>query len=271
MPQPPGQNALPLPLRITVKGVSNVCVKSAAPDELAAFTFPRALEKHLLSRGRPNAVTALAIPGDLTRWMLRDWVRDYLASAPDVIVLFAGHYEMVHLVWPRWLERHAHSLTWRPGPIRTRYQRIFMRKTWSILGKIQREIDRRMPMRVTSRRLRRIAADVAALIERIRRFEDPLIIVMEIPTPGARARSWFPGMTPRARIMNQLFAEVVAQADSPNVRYFTTNAVIERETHGDPDSAILDGFHLTPTLHDAVGAELAGIVDEWAATRPELK
>lgn len=259
-----------VPLRIVVKGASTVCIKSAERHERAAFTFPRAIEAHLWARGRANTVTSLAIPGMRTNRVLKDWQQDFLAPAPDVIVLSVGHYETIHLFWPWRLERHANSLVWTEGGLRTLYRRRVLRKAWRTLGRIQRVADRRFPG-LRDRRLRAAVRDIGTAINRVRRYNDPLILVMEVPRPGATARAWFPGMTVRVDRVNELMAATVEQIASEQVRMFPTNELIARHTAGEPDTGVTDGFHLTPVLHDEVGRAIAAEVAVWAADRPELR
>jgi GDSL-like Lipase/Acylhydrolase family len=266
MPSP-----LPLPIRVLVKGSSNVVIISPMGGPRTDFTFPRVLEQRLLADGRPAEVRSPSVPGELTKHMLRTWEEDMLGYSPDVVILLYGQVETVHLFLPWRLERHANSFRTRPGTIRDLYRNRVLRPVWKALAKLQSKADRTVNPTLRRGRPRRVAADLARLLEHIRFVQNPLVLVFELQVPAERFRRWFPGMTPRIEAMNAAIKSVVEKLDDPNVRWFTTSDLVESHAGGDIDVATPDGFHFTPAMHRAIGEKLADVIEEWCDTQPHLK
>lgn len=257
------------PLRIAVRGASSICVKSERPDTHRSPVFSRVIEAELRRRDHDAMVTAITVPGETSGKTLGSWERDYLGLQPDVAIFLIGHYETIHLLAPSWLERHANSRTWPQSAVQVWYRRLLLRPFWRTFRRTQGHIDSRMPAVLTRRRLRRVAANLAEILNQLQRSMDPLVIVMEIPMPGPVGRRAFPGITQRVTDMNQLLADVVASRNSPDVRLYRTTHALDTMTGGDPDTAVPDGFHLSAEFHVRVGRELADEIDIWAAKRPD--
>lgn len=267
MPEP-----LQLPIRVLVKGPSNVCWMSFPGGPRADFTFPRALEAELLEAGRPSTVRAITVPSEQAKATLRRWEAEVLGFSPDVIVLTYGHYESVHLFLPHWLERHANSLKARPGFFRERYREYVLRPVWTCLARQQARADRsRIAGRTKSVRARRTVRDIARFVENVQQVSSPLVIIFQVPPPAQRAERWFPGMRDRIAEYNRLAAEYVQRLDRPNVRFFRVTELIEQHAGGNLEAAIPDGFHWTPRMHAIIGGELAREIIKWADTQPHLR
>jgi hypothetical protein len=263
--------ALPLPIRILVKGASTVGTASPMGGPRTDFTFPRAIEASLLAAGRPVEVRTISVASERTKDTLRHWEREMVGYSPDVVVLVYGHYETIHLMLPWWLERHANSLRSRPGRIRERYRKVLLRPFWMSLAKLQAKLDTTLDPNIRKSRPLRVAADLEKLIGRIRFMHSPLVFVFELQPPAKRFRSWFPGMTARMAVMNKTIAGMVERQDSPDIRYFRTTELIAEHAGGDLDLATPDGFHYTPEMHRVIGTELATAIMEWADTQEHLK
>lgn len=263
--------SLPLPVRVLVKGSSNVNWVSWVGGPRTDFTFPRVVEQQLLSDGRPCDVQAITMTSDQAKTTLRTWQREILGFSPDVIVLLFGHFEAVHLFLPRWLERHAHSLKARPRRLTTIYRQTVVKPLWKLLARVQSRLDT-LPQRsiVGRRRARRVAADLERYISHVQKIGSPLVILFEFPAPNEKFRNWFPGMTERIELMNRAIEDMVTRIDKPHVRYFPVSGLIDKHCGGDLELAVPDGFHYTPEMHRAVGEELAGVIEEWADTQPHL-
>lgn len=262
-------DALPLTLRIKVRGASTVAWLSPMGGPRSDLGFPRVIERELGAAGRPAVVDSYAIPGEPTVELVRTWEEHVLAWSPDVIVLMTGHYETIHLLMPHWLERHANSVRWVDRPIRTFYRRRLLRPAWKVLAQIQLRTDRRFP-RLRDRRVHAAVADIERFITRSREVGSPLVIVMEAPLPGSRARRWFPGMAHRIPLLNQELARMVASFACDEVRLFPTTRHAAEYADGDLDRAVPDGIHFTPPLHERIGRELADDIAKWAASQPHL-
>ena len=76
-----------------------------------------------------------------TRNILGTWEEEVLGFSPDVIVLVYGHYETLHLILPRWLERHANSLKARPRRLESFYRRRILQRVWMLLARLQARLD----------------------------------------------------------------------------------------------------------------------------------
>lgn len=266
MPEP-----LPLPIRVLVKGPSTVNWTSWMSGPRTDFTFPRAMEAELLAAGRPAVVQAITQPSERTSTTLIDWQSEVLGWSPDVVVLWYGHQETIHMFLPKWLERHANSLRYRPRPWTKLYRKHFLKPLWMVLVRIQQVIDARVPQTWQTWRPRFVAADLELLITHLMKLQNPLVFVIEMPTPGSRGVKWFPGMPARVEVMNRALHEMVERIDKPNVRIFSIPELVDQYADGDIDIAAPDGFHYTPHMHAMIGKHLAEETMAWADTQPHLQ
>jgi hypothetical protein len=263
---------LQLPIRVLLKGPSNISWMSFPGGPRTDFTFARALEAGLLEAGRPVTMQTHSVPSELAKQTLRTWEAEVMGFSPDVIVLTYGQYESVHLFVPRWFERHANSNKTRPGFIRDRYRKYVVRPVWMMLARQQSRLDRTPIAKWTkSIRPRRAVRDIARFVENVQQVGSPLVIIFEVLPPARRYQTWFPGMKARIAEFNRLAAEYVRELDKPNVRFFQVTGLVDEHADGDLDVAIPDGFHWTPYMHQVIGAELAREVISWADTQEHLK
>jgi len=263
---------LQLPIRVLLKGPSNISWMSYPGGPRTDFTFARALEAGLLDAGHAVTMHTHSVPSELAKQTLRTWEAEVLGFSPDVIVLTYGQYESVHLFLPRWLERHANSNRTRPGFVRDRYRKYVVRPVWMLLARQQSRLDRSPIARWTkSVRPRRTVRDIARFVENVQQVGSPLVIIFEVLPPARRYQTWFPGMKARVAEYNRLAAEYVRELDKPNVRFFRVTELVEEHADGDLDVAIPDGFHWTPYMHQVIGAELTRDVISWADTQEHLK
>lgn len=260
-----------LPLRVLVKGASLGHEVSKFPPDREDFVFPRVLEGELLAAGVPAQVWNAAVASEMSHMAFRPWEEQVKAWGPDVIVLTYGYYECVHLILPRWLERHANSLKARPGSIRTRYRRFLLRPVWKALAVTQQWLDRRVLARGFERRARQVRRDLQVFIDTSRkRSGKPLVVLFEffVP-PGKRGQEWFPGMGPRAAIVNREIRDLVASYDSGDVRLLRVPSLVEGRLAPGEEPAP-DGFHYSPKVHRWIGEALAGEVLDWLQGHPDL-
>lgn len=262
MPEP-----LPLPLRVLVKGASTSVWTSWMGGPRSDLAYPRVIEEKLLAAGRPADVRVTALPAERTKDAFKTWERDVIPWSPDVVILHYGHFETIHLMAPRWLERYANSLSLRPGVIRTKYHRV-VQKIWRAFAVGQQFADRRVDPTIFAWRPRKVAADLDRLILRIRNISSPLVLIPDLIEPGPPYQKWFPGMGARIEVMNKTLDELVTRIGNPEVRRFPVSKVVEDldlEGHPTPD-----GGHFTPTVHRAVGEALAEVILEWADGQAHL-
>lgn len=262
--------ALPLPIRVLVKGASTVSWLSGMGASRSDLAFPRALEADLLAHGRPVELHTISVPSERIKSSLRHWEDEVIAFSPDVVILVYGHYESIHLFLPWWLERHANSLRGRPGPIRELYRTRLLRPVWMTLAKLQAKADTVLDPTIRRSRPRRVAADLERLIGHLQRMGSPLVFVFELLPPARRYQSWFPGMAERIAVMNAALAATTERFDR-NVRFLRVSALVEEHAEGDIDVATPDGFHYSAHLHRMIGAELAREIAEWADTQQHLR
>ncbi|MFZ0142644.1 MAG: SGNH/GDSL hydrolase family protein [Aeromicrobium sp.] len=261
---------LPLPIRVLVKGASTVNWTSWRGGPRTDFIFPRVIEEQLLSDGRPCDVQTITMMSEKTSKILGTWEREVLGFSPDVIVLVYGHYETVHLLLPRWLERHANSLKARPRRLESFYRNRILQRVWLLLARLQARLDRIVDPTIRRGRPRRVAADLERFISQVQTVASPLVIVFELLPPAKRYQSWFPGMAARIEVMNRTIADMITRVDKPNVRYFPVHELVDKYCDSDIEVATPDGFHYTPTMHRVVGTQLAEQIAEWADTQPHL-
>lgn len=260
----------PLPIRVLVRGASEVVFIAEMGGPRSDFAFGRVIESELLRAGQPVEFQVNAVPSELAKFSLRTWERDVLGWSPDVVILHHGHYESIHLFLPRWLERHANSTRWRPGRFIALYRKLILRKVWVSLAKLQCRLDARFNSLLFARKLRRVAADVEKLITNVQSVGSPLVLVMEVVPPGRRWQSWFPGLTERTEYMNEQLEAAVRRIDLPNVRYVRTVPTLTARL--DPnEEPTPDGGHYSARAHRVLGVLLGREILEWAATQPHLQ
>ena len=259
---------LPLPIRVLVKGASQVVWTSWMGGPRTDFAYPRVIEAELYSAGRPAEVRCEAWPSARTSQALKTWEKEVVRWSPDVIILHFGQFEVVHLLLPWWMEIHAHSLKTRPGPVRDKY-RYALGRVWKAMARVQQFTDRRVNPTMFSNRPRRVAADLERLITRVRNIASPLVLVPDFIDPGTTYAKWFPGMHARTQVMNATIDELIARIDHPDVRRFELRKLVESmDLEGEPAP---DGGHYTPEIHREVGRALAQVILEWASDQPHLK
>lgn len=257
-------------MRILAKGASTVVAMSERGALRHEFTFPRALQQALHEAGHPAEVRTVGKAAEQAQTPLKHWEDEILAWSPDVIILVYGHFESIHFLLPRWLERHANSLRRRPGAIREGYRKQVLRPAWVSLAKTQSKLDARFDSTARAGRPRRAAADLQRLIERASEVNHPLILLPNLLPPGPRAASWFPGMPQRIEIMNASIAAMVEGLNDSNVRVFDVPTIIEQTVPAGEDPTP-DGFHYSAALHRAIGRALAAEVLVWAEDQPHLQ
>jgi hypothetical protein len=259
----------PVPIRILIKGASEVVLLAEPGGPRTDFNFGRVIEAGLLASGRPAQVHVDAVPSAAARLDLHTWQQGAIAWSPDVVVLHYGHYESIHFFLPRWLERHANSWRWRPTRLNRMYRKRVLRPLWVSLAQLQKRVDHRFDSLAFRRRLQRVAVDVGAQIEHLRELGAPLVLVLEVVPPGAIWREWFPGLDERTAFMNAQLEQMVQRFDSPDVRFVRTTP--ELAARLDPgEEATPDGGHYSARSHRIVGEVLTREIVTWAQRQPHL-
>jgi hypothetical protein len=261
---------LQLPIRVLVKGASELVFIAEMGGPRSDFNFGRVIESEILRAGRPVEVRVSGAPSDHAKFSLRTWEEEVLGWSPDVVVIHHGRYEIIHFFLPRWLERHANSTRYRPGKLQSFYRRTVLRKVWVSLAKAQCRLDRQLNSLLFARKLRRVAADVERLIHNVQTVGSPLVLVMEIVPPGRRWQSWMPGLTERTAFINQELEAAVRRVDRPNVKFVRTVPTLTAQLEPDEEPTP-DGGHYSARAHRVVGEVLSQEILEWAAAQPHLQ
>ncbi|MDP3892941.1 hypothetical protein [Nocardioides sp.] len=261
---------LALPIRVLVKGPSTVSWISWMGGPPSDLAYPRAIQAELHRTGRPADVQNRGVLGEPMRSWFPPWEQEILQFSPDVLVLSPCHYETVHLFLPHWFERHANKFATRSGRLMAWYRKRPLRLVWMIAVKLQGAIDSRLPARVRRGRMRRAVADLEAYLRHAQFVGSPLVLIMELLTPGIRQSAWFPGMAGRLEATNEAMRELVERLDQPHVRWFPTSEVARAMYGDDAQAPTPDGFHYTPELHHTIGVELAREIAAWADQQPHL-
>lgn len=260
---------LQLPLRVLAIGASLNHDVSEFPQQREHFIWSRVIEEYLLDHGRAVHVRNHAVASEMASQAMRHWEEYVKAWEPDVIIPTWGYYEPVHLILPRWLERHANSLKSRPGPIRSRYRKRLLRPVWKLLAEFQKALDKKVQARFFRRRSRRIAADLAHFIDKSRKVGRPLILLPEFLLPNKRAQDWFPGMAARVEMLNQDIRAMVDRYDD-HVRVLPIAEIAESRTDKSVEAAA-DGFHYNAEVHQLVGEAYAREIIAWTEQYPRLR
>lgn len=261
---------LPLPIRVLVKGASEVVFVAEMGGPRSDFNFGRVIEAEILRTGQPAELRVVAVPSEQAKFSLRTWEREVLGWSPDVVILHHGHYESIHFFLPRWLERHANSTRWRPGRLGALYRKLILRKVWVSLAKVQCRLDARFNSLLFARKLRRVAADVEKLINNVQTVGSPLVLVMEVVPPGRRWQSWFPGLIERTAYMNEQLEAAAQRVDRPNVRFVRTVPMLTEQLEPGEEPTP-DGGHYSARAHRLIGELLGREILEWAASEPHLR
>lgn len=266
MPEP-----LPMPIRVLVKGASTIVWTSWMGGPRSDFTFSRAIEANLLSEGRPAEVRNTGILASPTHEFIKTYEQDVVQWSPDVVIIVAGHYEVLHLFLPRGYERYSNRPNVRGGKYAVAWRKRVVRPVWKVMATIQSKVDL-LPdrIRLRKRRLHRTAADLKAYIEQVQMVQSPLVFVFELLPVAPNRVHWFPGMNPRIEYWNALAQKVVEEFGSDTVRYFRTRPLAYQLVGDDLEKATPDGYHFTPELHALIGAEFAREISKWADTQPHL-
>jgi hypothetical protein len=259
-----------LPLRVLVKGASTALWTSYMGGPRSDFTFPRVVEQELLAAGRPVEVRNTAVLGDRTIDGLRRWTDEAIGWSPDVVVMIYGHYEAIHLLIPHWFERYVNKPR-VSRPWARFYRRRIVRAVWKAVATVQAAIDARVPEAAWRPRMRRTSRDIVDHAVALRQLASPLVLVMEVLPLAPSKDHWFPGMTRRIRMVNELNRRAIAELGDAEVRFVPVTPIVERVAGGDLDVATPDGYHYTPEMHREVGRELASCILEWARTQSHLE
>jgi hypothetical protein len=259
-----------MPVRVLVKGASDVIYSSGMGGPRGDFAWPRVIEAELYAAGWPADVRSQVRPGEMAKEFYPRWRDEVLAWSPDVVVLDYGAMECVHLILPRFMERHANSLAGRPQPLRLLYRGQVVKPLWRYAFRLQRAIDNRLPRdsKLSQWRMRRGVRDVDGLIKQIRNIASPLILIPDMPPVGKPYRKWFPGADERIAIANQMMQDLVRTYDSPDIQFVPLIHLWDDLEEG--KDARPDGGHYTPDGHRMVGEEIASVILDWVEKQPHL-
>lgn len=251
---------LPVPLRILVRGPSTVGYASSTGVR-GRTTFPRIVENTLLHNGRPAVVMTDSVASEPAKWLVRNWEADVVGFHPDVIIIGSLTYEVLHLFLPRWLERWSNSTRVYDRPVRAFLRRRVLRKIWRSLAVVQSKVDRRYKG-AQRRRPTNVAKDVTRFVKQTRDHGRPLVLILELMPPASRARKWFPGMSIRVPVTNELLREVPSQFPTGEVEFFEVQK-LAATLSDDLDVLLPDGLHYSYDLHQVVGEALAQRILAW--------
>jgi len=255
-----------LPVRILFKGPSTLMWTSMMGGPRSDMAFPRVVEQQLLARGRACDVWNAAELGWPTRFLFKTWDAEVAAWQPDVLVLAVGHYETLHAILPRWLERLANTEHRRPGF--HKWKRLFFRAVARVVLLTQKKVDG--PWLKCTRRLNRSKAEVQGYIDMTSRVSSPLILLMELHEPTQVKQQWFRGWVPRARVINSHLRELAEKNADKNVRFLPISDLMDQFDPPTAEALWADGIHFSSRFHRAIGDKITEIVDEWAAGESHL-
>jgi lysophospholipase L1-like esterase len=263
MPSP-----MQLPMRVLVKGASNVLWTSMMGGPRSDLVFARAMEAELLAGGRATEVRNGGVLGMPIYEMFKTWEDEVARWSPDVIVMAVGQYDILHTLLPHWLERAANRIDRRPAFFQRWFYRRFLRLVARGALLTQRRIDR--PGHKLDRRSRHAIRDLAEYIKITKQVGSPLIILLEIHPPTAAKIEWFGGWDERIAVFNDRMRELAEADESGCVRFVEMMDLTAGFDPGTPEQLWADGIHFNPAMHRLVGQRLAAVAEEWARTQPHL-
>jgi hypothetical protein len=259
-----------LPLRVLVKGASNLIYVRPMGGPRSELAVSRGIEAELYAAGWPAEVRCTAEVAAYTSDALRTWVEDVWLWSPDVIVYSYAGMEQVYLFLPRWLERYVHTLKTRQQPLRQLYRRVVLERLWGALVKAEAAVDRRYPLALTKWKNQRIRRDLKHLIRQVRWIQSPLVLLPEFPTGTPAFLQLFPGFDARIALINELVQDVVREADDPDVRFvpiFTEHLAPIRAAGRE---VVPDGVHHSAEANRVFAEVLADIIVDWAEKQEHL-
>lgn len=260
------QPAVPTaPIRILVRGSSTVSWIAAVEPGRVSHAYPRALEATLYRDGRPAQVRAVSPLAASSLRIMGGADDEIFAFDPDVVILNTGHMECLHMLLPRPFARHVFTRTARPGRWRDAYRRRVLWAVYTAATRAQARVEHLLEPLVFRRRRAAVVDHVNRYIDIAIRNGHPLVIVMGY-LPPATPVAIFPGLVRRLESMNQAFRDLVAKRADPAVVWFDPADALAAEQLR--EQAIGDGLHFTRVAHEAVGRQLAAVVETWAGQQP---
>lgn len=257
-----------LPLRVLVKGASNVLWTSMMSGPRSDLVFARVMEQELLAGGRATEVRNAGVLGMEIHEMFDTWEDDIARWSPDIVVMAVGQYDILHTLLPHWLERGANRVNRRPSLFQRLFYRRFLRLVARGVLLVQRRVDR--PGLRLDRRSRRAIRDLTEYIKITQQVAHPLIILLEVHPPTAAKIAWFGGWDERIAVFNDRMRAIADADESGTVRFIEMMDLAAQFDPGTPEQLWADGIHFNPDMHRLVGQRLAGVAEEWARTQPHL-
>ena len=257
-----------LPMRVLVKGASNVLLTSMMNGPRSDLPFPRVMERELLLGGRVAEVRNAGVLGMPIYEMIETWEEDVARWSPDVVVLAVGQYDILHALLPHWFERGANRFNRRPTLIKRLFFRKFTRLAARVVLLTQRLLDR--PSLKLDRRSRLAIRDLKEYIRITKYVGSPLIILLEIHPPTADKIGWFGGWGRRIAVFNDRMREIAESDETGTVRFVEMMDLAAQFDPGTPEHLWADGIHFNRDMHQVVGQRLAAVAEEWAQTQPHL-
>ncbi|MHB8452799.1 MAG: SGNH/GDSL hydrolase family protein [Mycobacteriales bacterium] len=239
-------------LSLVVVGNSIAAVSAPSGAERPGGSFGVAACTALAERGVPARLTLQA------RWFgfARDAVRDYETAvrphAPDVLVVCFGTNEAQPWLVPVPLLRHLLD------PRRSDRSPL-----WRIVRSYRRWASPVVGTRTWQARPGRFARDLGQLVSTVRAEFRPLVLVLDLAPPGPVLEHFLPGMAPRHAVVQRVLAQVVGEADDPDVRLVRASGVVDELGMA---AALPDGMHYSPAAHRRIGDLIAGEVAEWVGS-----
>lgn len=254
------------PLELVVVGNSTSIMTSPARAHRAQGTYGELLADRLEAAGHR---TNLHLEGrwfDLAPRAMRAYDERVARHAPDVLVLQFGLNESQPWLLPVWALRHLLTDHRATRPTALWYRQHVAAPVWTGVRAYRRRAAAAVGTRSWQVGPDRFLAAMHRMITVARRQFRPLVLVLDVPPPGARLEHFLPGQAARHAIVQRTLQELVDGIADPEVRLVPVSQVTSELGH---EAAVPDDLHLSPAGHAAVAALLWDEVTAWLAQRPE--
>ncbi len=245
------------PLSVVVLGNSVAVLSIPGRTGATDGTYSEVLRDTLAQAGVPVRVVNEGRWFDFAVKGFRRYQGSVRAHLPDVLVLHYGLNEMQPWLLPVPVVRHFvtdHDVATRSGRW---YRTHIAARLWTAVRGYRRWAAPKVGTWQTTPA--RFGEVMRQLIRAARYDAKPLVLVLDVNPPGDVLRHFLPGIGARHAVVQRVLAETVASFNDPEVRLVEASRACAL---AGPDAS-MDGMHLSPLGHRAVGELLAAEVLTW--------
>lgn len=246
------------PLSIVVWGNSVAALQGGPRPSHDAGCFGEVMRDRLVDHGLATELYVSARWFDFLVRARRRYETEIRSQVPDVIVMNFGINELQPWLVPVWLLRHLMTEWDAATPLSRMYRRRIAAPAWRQVRSFRRWAAPRVQYTWQTTPAR-FEHTLHRVLEVALHELHPLILVVDIPTPGEKLEYFLPGVTARHARYQAVLASAVASVASSDARLVAASCIVAEQ----PEALAPDGMHLTALGHALLGERLANEVTEW--------